>query len=92
MDLVYEGFDGVLIFCGVRFLPLCEDGVFTICDVTFETWFLLGVGVLVSIPGLTPAGTSPSLLLRLGFVPRGDVLDLDALFVIRLRRLPSCSP
>ena len=70
-------FDGVLIFCGDRWTPLGKNGVFKLGDVTLETWFLRGVRVSVSVSGLAPAGTSPSLLLHLGFVLHGDVLDLD---------------
>ena len=85
MDVVDEGFYGVLIFCGIILSPLGEDGVFEFGDVVFETWFLCGVGVPVSIPGSGTVGTGPSLLIHLGFVSHGNVLDIDFLCVIMSR-------
>ena len=81
MDVVDEGFDGVLIFCGVRCTPLGEYGVFEIGDVALEASFLHGVGVPVPVSGLALDGEGPSLLLRLGFVPHGDVLTLFRSYV-----------
>ena len=91
LDLVDEGFYGVLIFNGIRWAPLCEDGVFKIGDVAFETWFICGVGVTTTKSSSTPAGTGPYLLLNLSCVPHGDVLVIDDLFVIIFRQIPSCS-
>ena len=74
--LADEVFDGVLIFCGVRWTPLCEDRIFYLSDVAIEDLFLCGVGVPVSIPGLDPSGAGSSLLFNLGFITHGDVLYL----------------
>ena len=90
MDIVDRVFDRLLIFCSVRWAPLCEDGSFELGDVDFDTWFLSGVGVPVSITALDPSGTGPYLLICLGFIPCGDILDIDAFFVIMLIRIPSC--
>ena len=76
MGVVDEVFKGVLRFRGVVWAPFG--------DVDFGTCFLCGVGVSISIPGSAPAGAGPNLLLRLGFVPHVDVLDIDAFFVIIL--------
>ena len=78
MDVVGEGLYGVLIFCGIRWKSLGEDIAFESGDVTFETWFLRGVGIPISIPGSAPAGTGNSLLFHLGFVTYGDVIHLNA--------------
>ena len=83
MDLVDDGFYGVLIFCDVRWSSLCEDGIFDLGDVDFETSFLHGVGFPVSMPGPDLAGTGTYLLIQLGFFTHGDVID--AFFVIMLR-------
>ena len=55
-------------------MPLGEDSVFNIGDVSFGARFLSGVGVTVSVSSLAPAVSGPSLLLYLVFVPQGDVL------------------
>ena len=70
---------------------MVEDGAFDLSDVAIEARFLRGIGFPVPVSGLAPAGSGTSFLLHLGFVPHGDVLDIDAFFVIMLRRLPSCS-
>ena len=88
MDVVDEGFDGVLIFYGVRSMTLGEDGVFKLSDVALGSRFLRGVEVPVPVPGLALDGAGPSLLLHLDFVPHGDVLTF---FIIMFRRLPSRS-
>ena len=74
MDVVNEGFDGLLIFIGVRWASLGEEDVFKLSYVALEAWFLCGVGVPISVSGLVLAGAGPSLFLHLGFVPFGDVL------------------
>ena len=85
MDVVDEGFDGVLIFCGVIWNVLSEDGVFDISYVSLEDWFLHGVGVPVLgfVSCLAIAG--PSFLINLVFVTHGDVLDIHSFFVIILK-------
>ena len=91
LDIVDEGFYGILIFFGIIWVPICEYGILNISDVAFETLFLRGVGVPVLIPSLALVGTGPYLLIHLGFLPHGNVLDIDAHFIIMLRILPSCS-
>ena len=73
MDVVDEGFDGVLIFRGVRCKPFCEDGVFELGDVALEDWFLCGVvaPILVYSSALS---SDISFLLLPWFYPHGDVL------------------
>ena len=71
--------------------PLGEGGIFNFIDVVFESWFIRAVGFIVLITGLAPDGTNPFLLLQLGLIPHGNVLDIDAFFVIMMRRLPSCT-
>ena len=64
LKVVYEGFDGVLIFRGVIWTPLGKDGVFDINDVVIETRLLGGVKVLVTLPGSALDGAGSSLLLH----------------------------
>ena len=68
MDVVDEVFNGFIIFCGVIWTPLGEDGVFDLGDVAIETRFLRGVVIPISISSLGLVGTSPSLLIHLFFV------------------------
>ena len=65
MGVVDEGFNGVLIFCGVlRWTPLGEYGVFELGDVDLEDWFLRGVEVPISVFVLSISGSYTSLLLH----------------------------
>ena len=88
MYIVDEGFDGVLIFCGVRWTNLGEDGVFELDDVDLESLFLWGDEVPVPVPGSATAGANPSLLFHLFLIPHSGVITI---FVIMLRRMSSCS-
>ena len=81
-DVVDEGFNGVLVFSGVRWTPLGEDGVFKLSDVALEAWLLWGVEVIVPVPSLSSDGAGPSLLPRLVFSPMVIILPF---FVIILR-------
>ena len=76
MDIVDEGFDGVLKFRGARWTPLGEDGAFDIGGVPLEAQFLWSVEVSVPVPSLSSPSAGPSLLLHFSFVPHGDVLAL----------------
>ena len=89
MDVVDEGFNGFIIFCGVIWKPLGEDGVFNLGDVAIETRFIRGVVIPLSISSLDLVGTIPSLLIHLFFVTHGDVLGVFS--VIMLILLTSCS-
>ena len=89
MDVFNDYSKRIFVLHSVRWAPLCEDGSFELGDVDFDTWFLSGVGVPVSITALDPSGTGPYLLICLGFIPCGDILDIDAFFVIMLIRIPS---
>ena len=91
LDVVDEGFYHILKLFYIRWAPLCEESAFKIGVVAFETWCLCGIGVTAVISGLDPDGIGPSLLLNLGFIPHGDVLDIEAFFVIIFRRPPSCN-
>ena len=88
LDVVNKCFGGVLIFCGVRWTPLCEDGAFKISDIALGDRFLWGVEVSLPVPGLSPSGACSSLLIYVGFFHHVDILNL---FVIILRLLTSRS-
>ena len=66
----------IMRFLSVIWTPLGKYGLFEIGYASFKVRFLWGVEVLVPVPGSAPAGSSPSLLLRLGFVLHGDALTL----------------
>ena len=76
MEIFGEGFDGVLIFCGVTWTPLVKYGIFELCGGALETRSLRGVGFTVSIYGLALAGTGPSLLLHFVLLPMVMLLIL----------------
>ena len=52
VEVFDEGFYEVLIFWGLRWTPLGEDGVIDLVDVAIEAWFIWDVEVPVPVPGL----------------------------------------
>ena len=80
LGAVDEGFDKVLIFCGIIWTLLGEYGVFDIFNDDLETCSLRCFGIPVSISGLALAGAGPFLFPHLVFVTHGDVIDLDTFF------------
>ena len=78
-------FDAVLILRCVIWIPLGEGGIFDLGNVALEAWFLHGVVVLVLVSILDTASTGTFLLLQLGFVSHGGVLDIDNFVAIMLR-------
>ena len=51
LDVVDEGFNGVLIFIGIRWVPFSEYSVFYLGDVSIEDWFLHGFGIPILVYG-----------------------------------------
>ena len=61
-------------------MRLCEDGIFDFETFYLKAKFICGVRTSAATSDLEPTITAPTLLIHLGFVTHGDVLDLKYFF------------
>ena len=77
MYVVNRHFDGVLILCSTRWMPMCKHGVLELWYVSLECIFIGVFAVVLTVYTTTAVGSSSALLIHLLFVAHGYVTVLN---------------